>query len=206
MRDTIALVTRGFSLIEMMLVVAILAIMAAIAVPSMSPQVDAAKLEGTAEGIASLLWRAQAEAMSSKRCVRVRLSGADVIAERENSFDCDTAAAASALIDNTSPLWIQIADFKLDGSLMTAAFSPVPGESSAAALGGSEPDQIRFRPSGRLFSSDTNVTNDDGVILITHARMTRGNTVKVLVESQGLICVLKRGQDPNTSGTKLSCP
>lgn len=189
-----------------MLVVAILGVMAAIAVPAMAPEVDQAKLEGTADGVAALLWRAQSEAMATKRCVRVRISSGFVIAERENAFDCDASPATAPLIDTTAPLWIEVARFRLDGSLLTAAFSPAPSETTAGILGGSEPDQIRFRPTGRLYSNDTDVTDDDGVIKITHTRMTRGNTKKVLVEAQGLICVLRRGEDPTGSGNNLGCP
>lgn len=197
--------TRAFSLIEMMLVVGILAIMAALAVPAMAPQVDITRLEGTAEAVASLVARAQAEAMASKRCVRVRIDGQAVVAERLNVYDCDVDPATAPLIDSSKPLWIEVARARLDGSL-TVEFDPAPSETTVALTG--DFDQFRFRPSGRLWSADTVITDDDGALKLTHTTMSSGaaSTKKVLVEAQGMICVLDRGVDPNGSGNTLSCP
>ncbi len=204
--------SRGFSLIEMMLVIAILAVLAALAVPAMSPRIDEAELSGTADGVAALLWRAQAEAMATKRCVRVRIEGTEIVAERLNAYDCDVSPATAPLIDTTAARWIEVARFRLDGSLMTATFDPVPAGTSASSTGANNDegvDQIRFRPSGRLFSRDDDPENDDGVIKITHTRMAENfvhNSKKILVEAQGLVCVLPRGVDPTGSGNNLSCP
>jgi prepilin-type N-terminal cleavage/methylation domain-containing protein len=186
---------RAFSLIEMMLVVGILAVLAAIAVPAMGPYVDAAKLEGSAEAVASLVSRAQAEAMAAKRCTRLRLDDDHtVVAERLNSWDCDVDS--TTLILAGSPQWIEV------------EFDPIPSETTAAALGGTEVDQIRFRPSGRLFSADLDVTDDDGVLKLSHTHMSGGlaDTKKVLVEAQGLVCVLDRGVDPNGTSPNFGCP
>lgn len=198
---------RAFSLIEMMLVVGILAVLAAIAVPAMGPFVDAAKLEGSAEAVASLLGRAQAEAMAAKRCVRVRLDNDfTVVAERLNSYDCDVDP--TTLIDSTRPQWIEFDRLTVAEDVIEVEFDPVPTETTAGALGGTEDDQFRFRPSGRLFSADLNVADDDGILKLTHTAMSGGlaDTKKVLVEAQGLICVLDRGVDPNGSAPNFRCP
>jgi prepilin-type N-terminal cleavage/methylation domain-containing protein len=202
---------RAFSLIEMMLVVAILAVLAALAVPAMSPQVDITKLEGSAEAIGSFLARAQAEAMASKRCVRVFIdtstTPAFMKAQKLNKYDCDVNPNTAPEIISGKGTWIDLAQQKLDTSLLTIEFDPVPSETTASALGNGEPDQIRFRPSGRLFSSDLDTSDDDGVIKVTHTKADIPNpTKKVLVESQGLICVLDRGTNPSGSGNNLSCP
>lgn len=193
----------------MMLVVGILSILAAVSVNSMSPTVDTAKLEGGAEGLASFIAQAQAEAMASKRCVRVRFNGTELVAERENAFDCDVSPSTAPLIDTSAALWVSIATFRPDTAVLTVELDPVPSETTATALGGSEPDQLRFRPSGRLFSSDAVLTDDDGVFKLTHTGMpTTGpaRTKKVLIEAQGLICVLPRGVDPGGSANNLTCP
>lgn len=198
---------RAFSLIEMMLVVAILAVIAALAVPAMGPFVDAAKLEGSAEAVASLVARAQEEAMSAKRCTRVRLADDQtVVAERLNSYDCDVDPTTKIVA--ADPQWIELDRLVLDSDLLEIEFDPAPTETTAAALGGTEPDQLRFRPSGRLFSSDTVVTDDDGVLKLTHTAMAAGlaDTKKILVEAQGLICVLDRGVDPGGTAPNFTCP
>jgi Tfp pilus assembly protein FimT len=58
-------------LIEVMMVVAIIAIMAAVAVPNLLPEVHKAHVGGGAEVVAAAVARARSEAMVSKRCVRV---------------------------------------------------------------------------------------------------------------------------------------
>lgn len=198
---------RAFSLIEMMLVVGILAVLAAIAVPAMGPYVDAAKLEGSAEAVASLVARAQAEAMTAKRCTRIRLDDDHtVVAERLNSWDCDVDS--TTLILAASPQWIEVDRLVVAEGIIEVEFDPVPSETTAAALGGTEVDQVRFRPSGRLFSADVDVTDDDGVLKLTHTNMSGGlaDTKKVLVEAQGLICVLDRGVDPDGTSPNFRCP
>ena len=198
---------RAFSLIEMMLVVGILAVLAAIAVPAMGPYVDAAKLEGSAEAVASLVSRAQAEAMAAKRCTRIRLADDHtVVAERLNSWDCDVDS--TTLILAGSPQWIEFDRLVVTDGVIEVELDPVPSETTAAALGGTEVDQIRFRPSGRLFSADLDVTDDDGVLKLSHTHMSGGlaDTKKVLVEAQGLVCVLDRGVDPNGASPNFGCP
>jgi Tfp pilus assembly protein FimT len=198
---------------EMMLVVAILAVLAAVAVPAMSPQVDITKLEGSAEAIGSFLARAQAEAMASKRCVRVFLdtsvTPALLKAQKMNKYDCDVNPNTAPEIISGKGTWLDppFATQKVDTTLLRIEFDPVPAETSAGALGNGEPDQFRFRPSGRLWSSNTDVNSDDGVLKVTHTSASIPNpTKKVLVEAQGLICVLDRGMNPNGSGNNLSCP
>jgi prepilin-type N-terminal cleavage/methylation domain-containing protein len=190
---------RGFTLIEMMVVVGMLAVFAALATPNVTPLVAAAKLEGNTTAIASLIGRAQAEAMAQKRCTRVRIdSSRTIIAEALNVFDCDTSPSTAPLIDSSKPLWVELTRLQLD-SAFTAAFDPAPSELST---------ELRFRPSGRLWSADTDVTDDDGVIRLTSSAVQTGmaNTKKVLVEAQGLICLLPRGKNPTGSGNNLGCP
>jgi prepilin-type N-terminal cleavage/methylation domain-containing protein len=202
---------RGFSLIEMMLVIAITAVLAAVSVSTMAPSVDSAKIEGNAEALASFLASAQGEAMASKRCVKVRFatgSTTELIGERLNSFDCEAPATAPR-IDASKALWVPFATFRVDNAVIALAFDPAPSETTAAALGAGEQDQLRFRPSGRLFSSDETLSDDDGVIKLTHTRMSSafaGRSKKVLVEAQGLICDINRGTDPAGTGNNLSCP
>lgn len=200
---------RGFSLLEMMLVVALISIFAALAVPAMGPAVDTARLEGSADAVASLFARAQAEAMASKRCVRVVITGNVLTASRLNAYDCDVSPSTSPKIDSSAGLWVELARLRVDPASVLVAFDPdFPlGETAAANLGGGEPDQIRFRPSGRLWSADSNVRDDDAVVLLTQRGVRGGvaGTKRVLVQSQGLICLLDRGVKPTGSAGNLDC-
>ena len=175
----------AFSLLETMVVVAILSVVAALALPGLLPVVKTHQLAGALHGTAGFVARARQEAMSRRRCVRVRLIDSHrLVMEMLNSYDCD-APNNSVRIDPTSSLYVELATLRHGGDL-GVAFSRVP-----AAQPANEPAQLRFRPSGRLWAIDgTGVTApaaDSGVLVVT----TTGQPARgVIVESQGLICTV----------------
>src|SRR3990172_9997317 len=65
---------RAFTLLEMMVVVAILGVFFALAVPVLTPEVHKAQLDGASDVVASFVARARSQAMESKRCTRVFLN------------------------------------------------------------------------------------------------------------------------------------
>jgi type II secretion system protein H len=84
------------TLLEMMVVVAMLGILAAIAVPNVQPAVRRAKLRAAAEEIAGFLDDARHRATSQGRCFRVRVVGSNtLLMERRSSVDCVNLAADS---------------------------------------------------------------------------------------------------------------
>jgi prepilin-type N-terminal cleavage/methylation domain-containing protein len=176
--------TAAFSLLETMVVVAILSVVAAIALPDLLPVVKTHRLAGALHGTAGFVARARQEAMSRRRCVRVRLADSHtLVMELLNSYDCD-APDNTVRIDPAASLYVELATLRHEG--LGVAFSRVPTAQPA-----NEPAQLRFRPSGRLWAIDgtglTAPAADSGVLVVT----TSGQPARgVIVESQGLICTV----------------
>jgi prepilin-type N-terminal cleavage/methylation domain-containing protein len=209
---------RGFSLLETVITVAILGVLCSIAVPNLLPEVQKARLDATTEASAAFFARARAEAMTARRCVRVIIANPQKLeAYRLNTFDCDVSPSAGPFIDATNTEWILIDSLVVDSKRVTLTWDPAPAETGPSGAAGGE---LRFRPSGRLWSDATTpansvvgniaaLDNDDGVLAITHLDLWsfgNRNRKKVLVQNQGFICVLARGQEPNGSGNNLGCP
>jgi hypothetical protein len=80
-----------------------------------------------------------------------------------------------------------------------------------AALTGTPPGsiageaEVRFRPSGRVFGTDLDLNNDDALLEVFHPQLI-GDTKKILVEGNGLLCLLARGNDPPGTYPTFSCP
>lgn len=197
---------RAFSLIEVAVCVAILGVVAALAIPNLLPLVHFAQIDGATDGAANFIARVRAEAMLSKRCVRVRISGAGLVGERLNTFDCEPATPTGPFIDNTVAAPFLVFDrFTAESPNVTMAFTTLP-----AAPGG----EVRFRPSGRVFSNDVTgspitpiLTNDDAVLELTHAKLPGvDGKRRILVEENGLVCTFLRGETPPGSAPNFNCP
>lgn len=190
---------RAFSLLEMMIVLSILGVLAAVAVPNLQPTVQIASLQAAGHAIGGFATQARLAAMSQRRCVRLRILSATappiVVAESLNSFDCENPSAP--LIVAGKGLWTEFARIQLDKPVLALALNPAPSET---------PGEIRFRPSGRNYSSDDDLTDDDAVITITHpALISSPNVVRALIDAPGPVCVFARGDVPTGSGNDLGC-
>jgi prepilin-type N-terminal cleavage/methylation domain-containing protein len=217
--------TRGFTLLEAIVTLAILGVVAALAIPNLLPAVQQATLDGSGESVAAFLARARSEAMTTKRCVRVWIPSTathDLVAERLNTFDCDRTPATlpgGLGIDGTARVWIEFARLRPDSTTLqltlrqapssSTATAPAPG-SVAGTPAGFPGAEIRFRPNGRVFSNDaaTNLTDDDAVVVVRHPRLPTSDFKAVLVDGSGLICALPRGGEPAVDGAapNFKCP
>ena len=213
----------GFSLIEVMIAVAILGVIATLAVPQLLPEVFKAQREGAAESAANLLFRARSEAMSSRRCVRVFIeTPTKLTVERLNSFDCDKAPATSPKIAGTA-VWIPVDSLTSESPNITFSVAAADGGRvgaqtvTGATPGGSggggafDRNEIRFRPNGRLFSNNVTGTtpvpvlnDDDAVLVVKHNSLTAAR--KVLVDGNGLICTFAPGVTPPGTAPDFFCP
>lgn len=187
----------GFSLLETMVVVAILSVVAALVVPDLLPVVVRQRHAGATSAAAAFVARARQEAISRRRCVRVRVEpDADaLVSEVLNSFDCDTPDDA-ARVNREQELYLPLARQTFPGAVFT-----MEGEPARPA---GEPLQWRFRPSGRLWAID-----GDGATPPRHraellaVRFGNSPDVRdVVVESQGLLCTHPSRQEGVPSCTR----
>lgn len=213
---------RGFSLIEVMVVVAIIAVLAAIAVPNLLPEVHKAHVNGAAEVVAATLGRARAEAMLSKRCVRVYVNSNDdgvLVAERLNTFDCDVTPAVfptgwnGAGLDGTNRVWSPLSTTTVDSQTVQLALTPPSDTAACSTQSGSSTgvpagfacSQLIFRPNGRLWTTDPD-PDDDAVITVSHPGLPQAK--RVLINSNGLICAYRLGDAllPGVGVGDFVCP
>ncbi len=214
---------QGFSLIEVMVVVAIIAIVAAVAVPNLLPEVNKAHVNGGADIVAAAMARARGEAMLAKRCVRVWIDSANprrLVAERLNTFDCDVAPATFSAgyggvgLNGVSEVWEPMFTASIEAPTGVLTMLAAPSDSTACStqtgsVAATPPGfacaQVIFRPNGRIWTLDPDA-DDDAVINVRHPGVPQSRSV--LINSNGLICTLPLGQAPVVgSGPKdFVCP
>lgn len=202
---------RAFSLIEVMVVVAILAVVSAIAVPNLLPEVNKAHINGGADVVAAAIARARGEAMLSKRCVRVWVDATQrnrLVTERLNTFDCDQrpgtfpAGFGGVGLNGVNQVWAPSASVALDNQSLIISFTSTPSDTSSCSVAtgsvagtpaGFACQQLIFRPNGRLWTTDPD-QDDDAVLNIAHPTLPTSKSI--LVNSNGLICTYRLGQAP----------
>ena len=107
MRPSVSQRTQGFTLIEVMVVVAIMAVLMALAAPSMTPVVETWRVRQAAEGLRSTLYIARSEA--------IKRNG-NVVIRKEPSSDTSGCTTAANKADWGSG-WFVFVDADNDGVL-----------------------------------------------------------------------------------------
>jgi len=191
----------AFTLLELMIVVVILGIITAIAVPSFVPMLHRSQLQAATESVASFLGKARVRATSERRCVKVVVVTATntetamthLQMQRYNTFDCENPGP---LIDSGASLYGVVDNLYIETERVTVEMRRPAG----AALGTQE---LIYRSSGWLHSADATTTDDDVEIRVTHARLSGVQAFRpVLADAHGPICV----NEPGVSlGSNPSC-
>lgn len=170
----------GFSMIELMVTVAVMAVLMAAAFPSFTAMVNSNRLTGSANEMIASLQLARSEAI--RRNTRV------IVCRSEDNATCADAAGLWAG-------WITIVDGGAEPLRVSSAKAPLQLEASEAISG--DDDRIVFRPDG-LARTDAGVllAASIGTCLATErpaenaraVRITSGSRFVVTTESLGGEC------------------
>ncbi len=168
----------GFSLVELMVTVAVLGIIAAIATPSMVDMIDRKRAVGAVEEAYSLLHMARSEAIKQSRTTRVTMSegaaGSWLIGLSHGSGACTDANDCKILESGTGVTRMsdpsRYPGVKLAASQATFAFNP-RGLASGIAVDGATLDftsqrgwtaRLALNPIGRIRLCSPSATTNAG--------------------------------------------
>lgn len=143
---------RGSSLIEVMVVISILGIITALAVPNLQPLAQSSRLQATTEQVATFVDTARRRAFNEGRCYRVRATSVtNLVMEARLRSDCvnlgTSAGEWSAALQSLRTDGVNLA-------LLSLTTSAADGANN----------RLVFRPSGRLHGDGDLVANDGAVI------------------------------------------
>jgi prepilin-type N-terminal cleavage/methylation domain-containing protein len=173
-------VLRGTSLIEMLIVVSLLGIIAALATPAMQPTVAEFRVFSSTTAVASFIDDARRRAVAEGRCTRVRLTGGRLVTERRTGTDCvnlGTEGWTSAEIT-----------LGLEGPVrLTADALTVPASVTR------DDHLIVFRPNGRLYGDGDLDTTDDGARIELKETAAQDHRA-VVITAQGRVCMRNYGR------------
>lgn len=89
--------SRGFTLIELMVILAIMMVLAFLSMPMMLEAIESSKMRGITQGTVSLMRLARYEAIKKNACGRVQLDTAAGLLSSYFDQDCDAATGNKLL-------------------------------------------------------------------------------------------------------------
>lgn len=127
---------RGFTLIEMLVVLAIMSIAALLAAPYLSRQIQRTKLVGVAQQASGLMRLARMDAIKRSQCamVRIDLDADKVEALSDRDGDCLPSAADVKLGEVVLPKSVSFASPCGTGAASVKDFTPWPSNPSLAVF------------------------------------------------------------------------
>lgn len=177
-----------------MVVVSILGILTALAVPNLQPLSQSSRLHATAEQVASFVDTARRRAFNEGRCYRVRAVSATTLEmEARLRSDCVNLGAAAGEWSGA------LQSLRVDGGINVA----VLGMTTSAVDGAN--NQLVFRPSGRLYGNGDLIVDDGAVVRVD---IPNGDDKRsVLVTPVGQVCTRDdRGAFPALTPALFRCP
>jgi type II secretion system protein H len=183
---------RGFSLIEVMIVVAILGIIAALGVPGLLTMMRKNRLSAQAETTASFLDATRRRALGEGRCVRVITTAKVLTMQPRTVADC-------VKLDDAK--WKDAATLRPDGAGISFATTSLTTASVPAAR-----FDIVFRPNGRLVGNGDLDTTDDGARVTLSDPDLPLETRIILVTANGRICQQVSTNPPPALAAPVLCP
>lgn len=184
---------RAFTLIETMVVIAILGVIMALAVPNLLPMIQQVRLHGDTERVAAFLASVRARALAEQRCYMITVSGRNIFAARRSSPDCVNLGADSWASPATMSTTVE------RGTTLRLG----PGDALPSGLVADQ--RMIFRPNGRLRGDgDLDPTEEIARIVVGQANLTRENVV--LVTSFLRICTIPGAATAPTLTTSTRCP
>lgn len=180
---------RGASLIEMMVVLGIVGILAAIAVPSFSPVIRSQRATAAAALVAAVFDEARQRAVAEGRCHRVIAPTTKRLRiERRTSADCASAVADAS--------WTTVKEIVIEGFAVTVQSVP-------ALTAGTE---LVFRPNSRLRGDgDLTVFRDETARVVLRLSSSP-ITATITVIANGRICAQTLAGDPPRLVRAATCP
>lgn len=192
-RKILRLIGAGFTLIEAMIVIGVLSVLIAVAVPQLSGMNKVHKLRGQANSVAGFVERGRRVAYNQGRCVRLRVDTDHLVMERRSHADCVTNSRMGSDWDLVDTLYPE------EGSMSFAM---------TALTNDGQGNLMVFRPNNRLRGDGDSAVNDDAARVEVISNQDNRQRYAVNVTATGQVCLVKYGTSfPSLTTTVSSlCP